>query len=174
MRDGLWWLLFYSLVFNHHNQGGENVGITRKNLEVHGATYSGQGRSNKKRGTSSAASKKIARGIFYVLGTGCQWKAVPEKFGSGSTLHRYFQEWEKAKVFSSLWKAGLLKYDKHKKIKWKRQSIDTSTVKSPLGGKKNRAKSDGSWKTRYQAFHNSRCRRSSSVTGIGKSKQAGQ
>ena len=44
-------------------------------------------------------SRKVLSGIFYVLRTGCQWKAVPAEFGSGSSLHRYFQEWEKAGFF---------------------------------------------------------------------------
>ena len=35
--------------------------------------------------------RKVANGIFYVLGTGCQWNAVPREFGAGNTLHR----WEK-------------------------------------------------------------------------------
>ena len=31
--------------------------------------------------------------IFFVLLTGCQWKAMPKQFGSGSAIHAYFQEW---------------------------------------------------------------------------------
>ena len=37
--------------------------------------------------------RNVADRIFYVLRTGCQWKAAPKEFGSGSSLHRYFQEW---------------------------------------------------------------------------------
>ncbi len=40
--------------------------------------------------------RKVADGIFYILRTGCQWKAAPHEFGSGSSLHRYFQEWRNA------------------------------------------------------------------------------
>jgi len=36
--------------------------------------------------------RKVLNGIFYVLRTGCQWKAAPREFGSGSSLHRYFQQ----------------------------------------------------------------------------------
>ncbi|HEY6534578.1 MAG TPA: transposase [Candidatus Nitrosocosmicus sp.] len=33
-------------------------------------------------------------GILYVLRTiGCQWKMLPKEYGSGSTCHRRFQEW---------------------------------------------------------------------------------
>ena len=35
--------------------------------------------------------RQVIDGIFYVLRTGCQWKAAPREFGSGSSLHRYFQ-----------------------------------------------------------------------------------
>jgi transposase len=35
--------------------------------------------------------RQVLDGIFYVLRTGCQWKAAPKEFGSGSSLHRYFQ-----------------------------------------------------------------------------------
>jgi transposase len=33
--------------------------------------------------------RPVLDGIFFVLRTGCQWKAVPKAFGSGSSLHRY-------------------------------------------------------------------------------------
>ncbi len=36
--------------------------------------------------------RQVLEGIFYVLRTGCQWKAVPREYGSGSSIHRYFQE----------------------------------------------------------------------------------
>ena len=38
--------------------------------------------------------RKVLEGILYVLRTGCQWKAVPKEYGAGSSLHKYFQEWE--------------------------------------------------------------------------------
>ena len=40
--------------------------------------------------------RKILEGILYVLRTGCQWKAVPKEYGAGSSIHKYFQEWEAA------------------------------------------------------------------------------
>lgn len=60
---------------------------------------------------------KVASGIFYVLSTGIQWKAVPKEYGTGSTIHRYFQEWTNHGVFSSLWREGLIEYDEEKKLK---------------------------------------------------------
>jgi transposase len=60
---------------------------------------------------------RVAKGIFYVLSTGIQWKALPSEYGSASTVHRYFQKWTKHGVFSSLWREGLIEYDEEKKLK---------------------------------------------------------
>jgi len=82
-------------------------------------------------------------GIFYVLRTGCQWKAAPREFGSGSSLHRYFQQLVAAGVFEKLWTLALEEYDTLKGIQWDWQCIDGAMSKAPLGGEKNRAQSHG-------------------------------
>jgi transposase len=46
--------------------------------------------------------RQVLDGIFYILRTGCQWKAVPKGFGSGSSLHRYFQDWQNRGIFRAL------------------------------------------------------------------------
>lgn len=76
--------------------------------------------------------RKVLEGIFYVLRTGCQWKAVPKEYGSGSSIHRYFQEWCKCGFFELLWRKGLEYYNKSKGIKWEWTSIDGCMVKAPL------------------------------------------
>lgn len=50
-------------------------------------------------GRPSLPSRQVLEGIFYVLRTGCQWKAVPREYGCGSSIHRYFQEWQEAGFF---------------------------------------------------------------------------
>ena len=52
-------------------------------------------------------ARKVLEGIFYVLRTGCQWKAVPREYGSGSPVHRRFQEWQKAGFFEEIWALAL-------------------------------------------------------------------
>ena len=45
-----------------------------------------------------------ANGIFYVLRTGCQWKALDATgICSGSTAHLRFQEWVAASITSLTW-----------------------------------------------------------------------
>ncbi len=98
-----------------------------------------------KGGRPRSPLRQIAEGILYVLRTGCQWKAAPREYGSGSTLHAYFQEWTELGVFRKLWKKALLEYDELKGIQWQWQSMDGAMTKSPLGGEKNREKPDRSW-----------------------------
>ena len=59
-------------------------------------------RRSRKGGRPPLPYRQGADGIFYVLRTGCQWKAAPAEFGSGSSLHRYFQAWAKRGLFQKL------------------------------------------------------------------------
>jgi len=74
--------------------------------------------------------------IFYVLRTGCQWKALPRGLGAASTVHDRFQEWRQAGVFEALWRAGVLEYDRLKGVDWEWQAMDGAMTKAPLGGKR--------------------------------------
>ena len=86
------------------------------------------------RGRPPAPFRMVLDGILYVLRTGCQWKALPREYGSGSTCHRRFQQWVREGVFDKLWVKLLKIYDDINGIKWKWQSLDSSSVKAPLGG----------------------------------------
>jgi len=79
--------------------------------------------------------RKVLDGILYVLRTGCQWKALPAEYGSGSTCHRRFQEWVRIGVFQRLWVKLLERYDEFRGIRWAWLSLDSLAVKAPLGGK---------------------------------------
>lgn len=85
--------------------------------------------------------RRVADGVYYVMRTACPWKAAPREYGSGSSLHRYFQQWVERGVFRKLWKQGLVEYDARRGIVWRWQTLDTATTKAPLGGEKNREKS---------------------------------
>jgi len=75
--------------------------------------------------------------IFFVLRTGCPWKALDATiFCPGSTAHDRFQEYVRAGVFFEMWKAGLLEYDCLKGIDWSWLSMDGCMTKAPLGGEK--------------------------------------
>ena len=38
--------------------------------------------------------RAVVQGLMYVLGTGCQWRAVPKDLPPRSTLHKYCMRWE--------------------------------------------------------------------------------
>lgn len=109
-------------------------------------------RRRKTGGRPPVPARQVMDGIYYVLRTGCQWKAVPPEFGSGSTLHRYFQKWVKRGVFRKLWRAGLLEYDQRKGIQWEWQSLDGAITKAPLGGEKDGAQPHRSGQIGHQAL----------------------
>ena len=79
--------------------------------------------------------RKVLDGILYILRTGCQWKLLPREYGSGSTCHRRFQEWVQLDVFRKTWIRLLKIYDNLIGIRWTWQSLDSISIKSPLGGR---------------------------------------
>ena len=79
--------------------------------------------------------RKVIDGIIYVLRTGCQWKILPKEYWSGSACHRRFQKWNSADIFKKVWIKLLKTYDYLIGIKWTWQSIDSISIKSPLGGR---------------------------------------
>ena len=88
-------------------------------------------------GRPRVPDRTCANGIFYVLRTGCQWKALDATgICSGSTAHLRFQEWVAAGVFLELWRVGLERYDELKGLDWSWLSMDGAMAKSPLGGGK--------------------------------------
>ena len=90
-------------------------------------------------GRPRVPDRTCANGIFYLLRTSCQWKALDATgICSGSTVHLRFQEWVAAGVFLELWRIGVERYDKLKGLDWSWLSMDGAMTKSPLGGGKNR------------------------------------
>lgn len=38
--------------------------------------------------------REVVNGLMYILGTGCQWAAIPKDLPPRSTLHDYFARWD--------------------------------------------------------------------------------
>jgi transposase len=91
-----------------------------------------------KGGRPAADHRAVVNGIWYVLWTGCQWKAVrKEWFGvCNSTLHERFQEWQQAGIFQKVWILMLRFYARRHGIQWLFQAIDSKACPAPLGGEK--------------------------------------
>ncbi len=88
------------------------------------------------RGRPIVSYRTVMNGVLYKLRSGCQWKAIPHIFGSGSTCHRRFQEWVAAGLFAQLMRILLQWYDRRRGIAWNWQVLDSVIVPAPLGGAK--------------------------------------
>lgn len=91
-------------------------------------------RPKPKGGRPRVPDRVVLAGILYRLRTGCQWKALPSEFGSGSTCHLRLQQWARAGVFTDIFVALLERYDKRRGIAWKWTALDGFIVKAPKGG----------------------------------------
>jgi transposase len=82
-------------------------------------------------GASRIPDRVVLDAIFFVLRTGCQWRALDAAgICSSSTAHRRFQEWRDAGLFDALWVAALQDYDGEVGIDWSFMSIDGSMGKA--------------------------------------------
>jgi transposase len=88
------------------------------------------------RGRPPVHDRWALNAIWYVLWTGCQWKAVKrEWFGvSSSTAHARLQLWQKLGIFDAIMGEMVKFYHKRRKIRWKWQAIDAKNCPAPLGG----------------------------------------
>ena len=87
-------------------------------------------------GRPSADTRAIINGIWYVLWTGCQWKAVHRTwFGvCSSVIHDRFQVWAQEGRFAKMMEVVLRFYNRTRRIQWTWQSIDSRSGAAPLGG----------------------------------------
>lgn len=93
-------------------------------------------------GRPPANNRAILNGIWYVLWTGCQWKAIHKSwFGvCSSVLHQRFQAWQQTGLFAKLMRVMVKFYAKKRRIKWKWQALDSKSSPAPLGGDQTREK----------------------------------
>ena len=97
-------------------------------------------RNNMRRGGRPRASDRaVMDAIWYVLWSGCQWKAVHRDwFGvSSSVIHERFQRWTKMGLFEKLMKRMVEYYARERGgIGWRWQAMDSKSSAAPLGGEK--------------------------------------
>lgn len=102
--------------------------VAKKHLPKQ-SVKSGPGRSRK-------PNRPVLNGIWFVLWTGCQWKALDTSwFGvSSSVLHERFQSWGEQGVWQAIFRSMLRFYGRKRHILWKWQSVDSRSCAAPLGG----------------------------------------
>jgi putative transposase len=96
-------------------------------------------KSTRRGGRPRASDRAVIDAIWYVLWSGCQWKAVHRDwFGvSSSVIHERFQSWRKMGIFEKLMKRMVEYYAKERGgIGWRWQAMDSKSSAAPLGGEK--------------------------------------
>ena len=53
-------------------------------------------------GRPRADKRQVLQGVFWVLDNGAKWKDLPARFGSKSTVHRWFAKWVREGVFERI------------------------------------------------------------------------
>lgn len=103
-------------------------------------------------GRPPVPDRRCLDGIFFVLRTGCQWRALDATgIVAGSTAHDRFQKWRREGVFLRLWQSALGDYDEIQGLDWSWLSADGCQTKAPLAGEKKRPQPHGPGQTRDQA-----------------------
>ena len=80
--------------------------------------------------------RRVLDGILFRMRTGCQWNHLPERFGSDSTVHRWFQRLCRDRVFEELWAVLAGACDDLGGVDWRWQSADGRLGKARFGGDK--------------------------------------
>jgi transposase len=72
-------------------------------------------------GRSRKPNRAVLNGIWFLLWTGCQWKALDKSwFGvSSSVLHERFQTWGEQGIWPIIFRSMLRFYGRNKHILWK-------------------------------------------------------
>jgi transposase len=71
--------------------------------------------------------REVLNAVFYVLGTGCQWRALPKDLPPRSTVHDYFVRWQCDGTLSRLHHAL---YEQAREMVGKEASPTTAIVDS--------------------------------------------
>jgi putative transposase len=94
--------------------------------------------------------RRVLDGIVFRMRSGCQWNKLPERFGSDSTVHRWFQRFCSDRLFETLWGHLVDACDELAGVYWDWQSADGRLGKARFGGEKGGPKPYGSRQTRHQ------------------------
>ena len=73
-------------------------------------------------------------GIIYQLRSGCQWNALPRRFGNDRSIHRTFQRWIERGVFAEIWSVMIGCCADLDDVQWSWQSADGFMGKARHGG----------------------------------------
>jgi putative transposase len=88
----------------------------------------------KREGRPPADWRRVLEGIIFRMRSGCQWDQLPKEFGSKSTVHDWFQRWNKGGVMEKIWARLVENCQELGGVHWDWQSADGAMAKARFGG----------------------------------------
>lgn len=85
-------------------------------------------------GRPRADLRRVLDGVIFRLRSGCQWNQLPERFGSDSTVHGWFQRFAADGVLEQIWACLVAACDELGAVCWEWQAADGVMGKSRFGG----------------------------------------
>lgn len=85
-------------------------------------------------GRPRANWRQCINGIIFRMRRGCQWNQLPKEFGDDSTVHRWFQRWNRNGVMERIWAKLVSDCEELDGVDWEWQSADGSMGKARFGG----------------------------------------
>lgn len=85
-------------------------------------------------GRPIADKRCVVAGIFWILDNGAKWKDLPKRFGSKSTVHRWFKIWVEAGVFERILSDAARCVERRGEYRLYECFIDGSFSKAKAGG----------------------------------------
>ena len=71
--------------------------------------------------------------IMFVLITGCRWIDLPVQYGSKSSAHRRFQDFQQRGIWKNILMSAIKSTHKQNKINLQKISIDSSSIPNKKG-----------------------------------------
>jgi putative transposase len=85
-------------------------------------------------GRKVANWRQILNGIIFRMRSGCQWDQLPARFGAKSTVHDWFQRWNKNGVMEEVMATLIEACEDKSGVYWDWQSADGAMAKARFGG----------------------------------------
>ena len=95
--------------------------------------------------------REVLNGIFYILATGCQWRALPKDLPPRSTVHDYLMLWAWDGTLGRLHHALFVQARERagKEASPTAAIIDSPIRRATTRARRSRARSGTSWSTRW-------------------------
>jgi len=85
-------------------------------------------------GRRTANWRKMLNAIIFRMRSSCQWDQLPEKFGPKSTIHDWFQRWNKNGIMAKIMAMLVEECNEAGGVGWEWQSADGALAKARFGG----------------------------------------